>query len=156
MQGHDLDIDGLLILKAIIENKKMTMHQMEALPFISKYALHRSVEELKELEFIETTGKTSGLFYIIHHSKAHTTKERSLYLKTRKKDKSRMKKDILEYVEEFGEITNSVARGHLNLPDSSRMDVSRLLSELVQEGKLRIITAPENKNRKYANADDNA
>ena len=67
-----------------------------------------------------------------------------------------MKKDILEYVEEFGEITNSVAREHLNLPDSSRMEVSRLLSELVQEGKLRIITAPENKNRKYANADDNA
>ncbi|MBP5397030.1 MAG: hypothetical protein J6Y32_00110 [Bacteroidales bacterium] len=67
-----------------------------------------------------------------------------------------MKKDILEYVEEFGEITNSVVRGHLNLPDSSRMEVSRLLSELVQEGKLRIITAPENKNRKYANADDNA
>ena len=67
-----------------------------------------------------------------------------------------MKKDILEYVEEFGEITNSVAIGHLNLPDSNRMEVSRLLSELVQEGKLRIITAPENKNRKYANADDNA
>ena len=152
MQGHDLSIDGLLVLKAIIENKRMTMHQLETLPFISRYALHRSVEELKELEFIETTGKTSGLFYILHHSKAHTTKERSQYLKTRKKNKSRMKKDILEYVEEFGEVTNSVVREHLNLPESSRSEVSRLLREMVDEGSLRIITEPTNKNRKYANA----
>lgn len=149
LQGRDMDIDGLLVVKAIIENKKQTMHQLEELPFVSRYTLHRVVEELKELEFIEATGKTSGLSYMIHHSRAHTAKEKSLYLKTRKKDRSRMKRDILDYVDQFGEITNSAAREHLNLPEKNRAEVSRLLRELVDEGRLRIATAPENKKRKY-------
>lgn len=152
LQGRDMEIDGLLVLKAILENKRLTMHQLETLPFVSKYTLHRTIEELKELEFIETTGKTSGQYYIIHHSRAHTTKEKSQYLKTRKKDKSRMKKDILDYVEQFGEITNSAAREHLNLPESSRSEVSRLLHELVEEGRLIVSSSPNYiKGRTYAN-----
>lgn len=152
LQGRDMEIDGLLVLKAILENKRLTMHQLETLPFVSKYTLHRTIEELKEIEFIETTGKTSGQYYIIHHSRAHTTKEKSQYLKTRKKDKSRMKKDILDYVEQFGEITNSAAREHLNLPESSRSEVSRLLHELVEEGRLIVSSSPNYiKGRTYAN-----
>lgn len=152
LQGRDMEIDGLLVLKAILENKKMTVHQLEALPFVSKYMLHQTINELKELEFVETTGKTSGLSYIIHHGRAYTVKEKSQYLKTRKKDKSRMKKDILEYVEQFGEITNSAAREHLNLPEQSRMEISRLLRELVDEGRLRIVSRIDIKKRVYGKA----
>ena len=156
LQGRDMEIDGLLVLKAILENKRLTMHQLESLPFVSKYTLHRTVDELKEQEFIETTGKTSGLYYMIHHSRAHTTTEKSQYLKTRKKDKSRMKKDILDYVEQFGEITNSAAREHLNLPESSRSAVSRLLHELVEEGRLIVSSSPNYiKGRTYANKPTN-
>lgn len=149
LEGRDMEIDGLLVMKAILENKKLTMHQLESLPFVSKYNLHRCVDELKELDFIETTGKTSGLSYMIHHSRVHTAKEKSQYLKTRKKDKVRMKKDILEYVDQFDEITNSAAREHLNLPESSRPEVSRLLREMVEDGSLLVKTAPNNKNRVY-------
>ena len=140
MFGKDMDIDKLLVLNAIIGNKKMSLADLEDYPFISREQLKRVLDELLDLEYIETTGRTSGLKYILHKSKNKTTSEKIKYSKLKKQEKARQKEAILRYLDEVETITNTEARMLLQLPDSSRSYVSRLLSSMVESEDLEIIT----------------
>lgn len=140
MFGKDMDIDKLLVLNAIIGNKKMSLADLEDYPFISREQLKRVLDELLDLEYIETTGRTSGLKYILHKSKNKTTSEKIKYSKLKKQEKARQKEAILRYLDEVETITNAEARMLLQLPDSSRSYVSRLLSSMVESEDLEIIT----------------
>lgn len=140
MFGKDMDIDKLLVLNAIIGNKKMSLADLEDYPFISREQLKRVLDELLDLEYIETTGRTSGLKYILHKSKNKTTSEKIKYSKLKKQEKARQKEAILRYLDEVETITNAEARMLLQLPDSSRSYVSRLLSSMVDSEDLEIIT----------------
>lgn len=140
MFGKDMDIDKLLVLNAIISNKKMSLADLEDYPFISREQLKRVLDELLDLEYIETTGRTSGLKYILHKSKNKTTSEKIKYSKLKKQEKARQKEAILRYLDEVETITNAEARMLLQLPDSSRSYVSRLLSSMVESEDLEIIT----------------
>lgn len=140
MFGKDMDIDKLLVLNAIISNKKMSLADLEDYPFISREQLKRVLDELIDLEYIETTGRTSGLKYILHKSKNKTTSEKIKYSKLKKQEKARQKEAILRYLDEVETITNAEARMLLQLPDSSRSYVSRLLSSMVESEDLEIIT----------------
>lgn len=138
--GRDMDIDKLLVLNAIIEKKKMALSDLEEYPYVSRDQLKRILDELLDLEYIETTGRTSGLKYILHKSKNKTTSEKIKYSKLKKQEKARQKEAILRYLDEMDTITNAEARMLLQLPDSSRSYVSRLLSSMVASGNLEIIT----------------
>ena len=138
--GKDMDIDKLLVLNAIIDNKKMALADLEDYPFISREQLKRVLDELLDLEYIETTGRTSGLKYILHKSKNKTTSEKIKYSKLKKQEKARQKEAILRYLDEVDTITNAEARMLLQLPDSSRSYVSRILSSMVESDNLEIIT----------------
>ena len=138
--GKDMDIDKLLVLNAIIDNKKMALADLEDYPFISREQLKRVLDELLDLEYIETTGRTSGLKYILHKSKNKTTSEKIKYSKLKKQEKARQKEAILRYLDEVDTITNTEARMLLQLPDSSRSYVSRILSSMVESEDLEIIT----------------
>ena len=138
--GKDMDIDKLLVLNAIIDNKKMALADLEDYPFISREQLKRVLDELLDLEYIETTGRTSGLKYILHKSKNKTTSEKIKYSKLKKQEKARQKEAILRYLDEVDTITNAEARMLLQLPDSSRSYVSRILSSMVASDNLEIIT----------------
>lgn len=140
MFGKDMDIDKLLVINAIIGNKKMSLADLEDYPFISREQLKRVLDELLDLEYIETTGRTSGLKYILHKSKNKTTSEKIKYSKLKKQEKARQKEAILRYLDEVETITNTEARMLLQLPDSSRSYVSRLLSSMVESEDLEIIT----------------
>lgn len=140
MFGKDMDIDKLLVLNAIIGNKKMSLADLEDYPFISREQLKRVLDELLDLEYIETTGRTSGLKYILHKSKNKTTSEKIKYSKLKKQEKARQKEAILRYLDEVDTITNAEARMLLQLPDSSRSYVSRILSSMVETEDLEIIT----------------
>lgn len=138
--GRDMDIDKLLVLNAIIEKNKMALSDLEEYPYVSRDQLKRILDELLDLEYIETTGRTSGLKYILHKSKNKTTSEKIKYSKLKKQEKARQKEAILRYLDEMDTITNAEARMLLQLPDSSRSYVSRLLSSMVASGNLEIIT----------------
>lgn len=140
MFGKDMDIDKLLVLNAIIDNKKMALADLEDYPFISREQLKRVLDELIDLEYIETTGRTSGLKYILHKSKNKTTSEKIKYSKLKKQEKARQKEAILRYLDEVDTITNAEARLLLQLPDSSRSYVSRILSSMVESEDLEVIT----------------
>lgn len=150
MTGNEIDVDKLLVLNLIINNKKMSLAELERGQYISKQTLHRVLDQLQELDFVETTGRTSGLRYILHKSKSKTTEEKIKYSQLKRQEKVLQQEAILRYLSSFDTITNSEARLLLKLPDSAVSQVSRLLAEMLQAGLLKLKTPENNKKRIYA------
>jgi predicted HTH transcriptional regulator len=120
---------------------------LEEAPFISKGQLRKVLEELQELEFIETTGRTSGLKYILHKTKSSSTQEKIKYSQLKKQEKARQKEAILRYLDEIGTINNSEARQLLKLPDNDVSYISKLFKEMLNSGDIEIAsTVGNNKN----------
>jgi ATP-dependent DNA helicase RecG len=149
MNGRDIDLEKLLVLNSIYTGQKITFSELEQQPFINTYQLRLILKELEELEFIETTGKTSGLKYIIHISKLETTDEKISYSKQRKQEKARQKEAILRYLDDIDEITNEDARRLLKLADKDISAVSRLFSELQEAKLIQIADETRDKRRTY-------
>ena len=94
------------------------------------------MDKLQALEFIETTGITSGLSYILHVSKRKDTSDKIEYVKSKKQEKARQKEAILRYLDSIKTITNAEARELLKLPEKDRSKVSRLFAELVAANEI--------------------
>ena len=136
--GTDMDMDKLLVLNTIINNKGISFAELESSPYISKAQLKRVLQELQEISYIEKTGKK----YILHKSKSKTTREKIAYSKLKKQEKARQKEAILRYLDETETITNSEARLLLQLPEKAQSYVSRLFADMVHDDLLEIITPP--------------
>ena len=70
------------MLSEIVKRGKITLTELAETPNISQYRLQTILDNLQELEFIESTGKTSGLAYILHISKRRSTEDKIDYVKT--------------------------------------------------------------------------
>ncbi|MCD8291269.1 MAG: putative DNA binding domain-containing protein [Prevotella sp.] len=136
MEGKDMDMERLLVMNEIINRKKASFSELEAAPFISKLQLHKILENLQELEFVETTGRTSGLRYILHKTKRSSTAEKIKYSQLKKQKRARQKEAILRYLDEIGSITNSEARQLLQLTDRNTSHVSKLFREMLDNGDI--------------------
>jgi len=66
--GFDPSVDQLLILRQLAEGKAVALAEMERAPFVSKYRLRQTIQGLCDKEFIEPTGRTSGMKYMVHRS----------------------------------------------------------------------------------------
>ena len=107
------------------------------------------MDNLQDLEFIEPTGKTSGLAYILHVTKRKSTKDKIDYVKVKKQDKARQKEAILRYLDSIETINNREARALLKLQEKDRYAVSRLFAELVAENEIMQIKENAPKGVKY-------
>lgn len=134
--GRALKLDQLFVLSAIVKRGKVTLSEMAETPNISQYRLQTILDNLQELEFIESTGKTSGLAYILHVSKRKSTEEKIDYVKRKKQNKARQKEAILRYLDSIDTINNTDARELLKLQEKDRSTVSRLFAELVKENEI--------------------
>ena len=134
----DIDLEKLLVLNSIYTGQKLTFQQLEQSPFINTYQLRKILNELRDLEFIETTGKTSDVKYIIHKSKIVGIADEKQYLKQKQQDIFRQKQIILKYLDEFEEIDNKTAREILNLTDGDIYKVSRMFKQLKEEEEIEI------------------
>ena len=140
-------MEKLLVLNEIINRKKISFLELEEAPFISKGQLRRVISELHDLEFVETTGKTSGLKYILHKTKSSSTAEKIKYSQLKKQEKARQKEAILRYLDDIDVITNSEARQLLKLTDNDVSYVSRLFREMLENNDIEIVaTGGNNKN----------
>lgn len=135
----DIDLEKLIVLNHIYTGQKLTFQQLEQLPFVNHYQLRKILQELQEIELIETTGRTSGLKYIIHKSKLVNVEDEKNYLKLKKQTTFKMKQTILNYLDEFDEINNSTAREILNLSDDDIYKVSRILKQLREAEEIEIL-----------------
>lgn len=142
-----MDMEKLLVLNEIINSKKISFTELEEAPFISKGQLRKVLDDLQELEFIETTGRTSRLKYILHKTKSSSTQEKIKYSQLKKQEKARQKEAILRYLDEIGTINNSEARQLLKLPDHDVSYISKLFKEMLNSGDIEIdSTIGNNKN----------
>lgn len=135
--GRALKLDQLFVLSAIVKRGKVTLSELVDSPNISQYRLQTILDNLQELEFIESTGKTSGLAYILHVSKRKSTEEKIDYVKRKKQNKARQKEAILRYLDSIDTINNTEARELLKLQVKDRSMVSRLFAELVKENEIK-------------------
>lgn len=147
--GSDMDLEKLLVINAIYTEKKQTFQQLEANPFVNQYQLRKILAELQEIEFIETTGKTSGVKYIIHKNKLASTEDKISYSKLKKQEKARQIEAIIRYLETADEIDNEAARKLLNLPDSDVSYISRLFADMIEKEHLEIAREIKHNQRTY-------
>jgi ATP-dependent DNA helicase RecG len=147
--GTDIDLEKLLVINCIYTEKKQTFQQLEANPFVNQYQLRRILKELQEIEFIETTGKTSGIKYIIHKNKLASTEDKISYSKLKKQEKARQIEAIIRYLDSADEIDNEAARKLLNLADSDVSYVSRLFAEMIEKDFVEIAREIKHNQRTY-------
>lgn len=147
--GTDIDLEKLLVINCIYTEKKQTFQQLEANPFVNQYQLRRILKELQEIEFIETTGKTSGVKYIIHKNKLASTEDKISYSKLKKQEKARQIEAIIRYLDSADEIDNEAARKLLNLADSDVSYVSRLFAEMIEKDFVEIAREIKHNQRTY-------
>ena len=134
--GKSLKLAQLFVLSEIVRRGKVKLSELAESPNISPYRLHTILYNLQDLEFIEPTGKTSGLAYILHITKRKSTDDKIDYVKAKKQDKARQKEAILRYLDSIETINNREARPLLKLQEKDRYAVTRLFAELVAANEI--------------------
>lgn len=132
--GRALKLDQLFVLSEFVKHGKVTLTGLAESPNICQY--QTILDRLLEIEFIESTGKTSGLAYILHVSKRKSTEEKNDYVKRKEQNKARPKEAILRYLDSIDTINNTEARELLKLQVKDRSMVSHLFAELVKEKEI--------------------
>lgn len=134
--GKAMELDELLVLSEVVKHKHVKISELSNMQNVSNYRLQSILDKLCNLEFLETSGKTSGLSYILHVSKRKNTNDKIGYVNTKKQEKARQKEAILRYLDSIQTINNTEARQLLKLSDRERSKVSRLFAELVSEKEI--------------------
>lgn len=134
--GKAMKLDELLVLSEVVKHKHVKISELSNMQNVSNYRLQSILDKLCNLEFLETSGKTSGLSYILHVSKRKNTNDKIEYVNTKKQEKARQKEAILRYLDSIQTINNTEARQLLKLSDRERSKVSRLFAELVSEKEI--------------------
>lgn len=134
--GKAMKLDELLVLSEVVKHKHVKISELSNMQNVSNYRLQSILDKLCNLEFLETSGKTSGLSYILHVSKRKNTNDKIEYVNTKKQEKARQKAAILRYLDSIQTINNTEARQLLKLSDRERSKVSRLFAELVSEKEI--------------------
>lgn len=134
--GKPMKLDELLVMSEVVNNKRVKAADLANIPNMGVYRLQNVIERLCGLEFIEPSGKTSGLSYILHVSKRKDMDDKIDYVKSKKQEKARQKEAILRYLDSIPTINNAEARQLLSLQEKDRSKVSRLFAELISENEI--------------------
>lgn len=134
--GKPMKLDELLVLSEVVNNKRVKVTDLANIPNMGSYRVQSVIERLCSLEFIEPSGKTSGLSYILHVSKRKDLDDKIDYVKSKKQEKARQKEAILRYLDSIPTINNAEARQLLGLQEKDRSKVSRLFAELISENEI--------------------
>ena len=124
------------VVSEVVKHKHVKISELSNMQNVSNYRLQSILDKLCNLEFLETSGKTSGLSYILHVSKRKNMNDKIEYVNTKKQEKARQKEAILRYLDSIQTINNTEARQLLKLSIVERSKVSRLFAELVSEKEI--------------------
>ena len=134
--GKPMKLDELLVLSEVVNKKRVKVADLANIPNMGAYRLQSVIDRLCGLEFIEPSGKTSGLSYILHVGKRKDLDDKIDYVKSKKQEKARQKEAILRYLDSIPTINNAEARQLLSLQEKDRSKVSRLFAELISENEI--------------------
>lgn len=147
--GKPMKLNELLILSEVVNRKRIKVSDLANIPNMGAYRVESVIERLCGLEFLEPSGKTSGLSYILHISKRKDIDDKIDYVKSKKQEKARQKEAILRYLDSIPTINNTEARQLLSLSEKDRSKVSRLFAELISENEIVQTTESTVNNVKY-------
>jgi len=147
--NKEIDLEKLIVLNHIYTQQKITFGQLEQLLFVNPYQLRKILTDLQEIEFIETTGRTSGVKYIIHKSKLVSTEDKISYSKMKQQERARQIEAILRYLDSVGEIDNEAARKLLNVPETNAGRISKIFNELMEKDLIMIDREDKHNQRVY-------
>lgn len=148
-KGKDMELEKLIVLNHIYTQQRLTFNQLEKLPNINRYQLKKTLAELQSIEFIETTGKTSGVKYIIHKSRLVSTEDKISYSRLKKQEKAQHIESIIRYLQTADEINNEEARKLLNIPNTNISYISRLFAEMIDANLIEIASEVKHNRRNY-------
>lgn len=149
LKGEDIDLDRILVLNSILQKRKIKFSELLKLPYINSNLLKKILDELLNIDLIETTGKTSDYFYIIHKSRLTTVQDKRNYILSKKVEKQKQQETILRFLDEFGEIDNSKAREILNIPANQAYLISKVFNSMIKKDLIYIDREPKYRNRVY-------
>lgn len=129
----EIDVQILVVLNCIFQAGKIPYSELEHSPYVYRDRLKATLKELSDLEFIETTGRTSGIKYIIHRSKRVSLDEKITYSQQKQQLRAEQIEAILRYLRSGYEIDNEAARRLLKIPDTNGSYVSRIFGEMVEK-----------------------
>ncbi len=147
LRQRELDLETALVLNAIYTGKRSAYRELVDAPFVNETRLRAILDDLLDLEFIETTGRTNAVKYLIHKSKLTDARDEQQYLSQKKQDRFRQEATILRYLDEFGDIDNQKARQILNLPPEQAHTISRLFTDMIEK-RLLIIDREDGHNQR--------
>lgn len=146
---EEIDVQVLVVLNNIYERGKLSYSQLETSPYVQRDRLKGIIKELQDLEFIETTGRTSGIKYILHRSKRLSVDDKISYSKQKQQERAEQIESIMRYLKTIDEIDNEAARKLLNIPDSNASYISRLFGEMMENNLLQIASEIGHNRRTY-------
>ena len=149
LKGDDIDLEKVLVLNSIIQKGKLKFSELVKLPYINENRLKKILDDLLNLDLIETTGRTKDFFYLIHKSMLTSLHDKKNYLLSKKVGAQKQQETILRFLDEFGEIDNAKAREILNLTPNQAHIVSRLFKNMVNKGLIYVYMEPRHRNRIY-------
>ncbi|MDE6383368.1 MAG: putative DNA binding domain-containing protein [Paramuribaculum sp.] len=142
-------VEQLLILQHLVTSGRSSRSELEKAKFVNAKQIQHALQELMDLELIESTGTRSGTRYIIHKKHIVSIKDKINYTKAKKQERARQKEAIIRYLDEIDTISNAEARDLLALPPGDVYYVSRLLNSLKNDGLIEIDTSSSPNKPRY-------
>lgn len=149
LKGEDIDLDRILVLNSIIQRKKIKFSELLKLPYINANLLKKILDELRNFDLIETTGRTSDYHFMIHKARLSSVRDKKNYILSKKVEKQKQQEVILRFLDDFGEIDNSKAREILNIPENQAYLISKLFNSMLKKELIYIDREPRFRNRIY-------
>ena len=133
-KGRELSLDEVLILSALRRKRELKLKEAARILQLDDEEQTREILNIMCAKgYLEKMGRGKGSFYRLSRSIYDRLGESVRYLRERGVDEMRFEELVLEYVKNYGRITNREVRGLLHV---NKFKASRLLRKLVEKGKL--------------------
>jgi len=135
-QGKGVRFDELLILSVLRRQRELTLKEAASILQLDVSRTREILMKMIKRGFLEKSGVKKGLIYRLSSNIYKQLGESVSYIREKGIDEVRYPELILEYVKNYGSITNRQVRELLGV---DKYKASRVLKKLIHSGKLKRI-----------------
>jgi len=141
-QGKEIGLDELLVLSVLRRQRELSLVEASTILQLDKAQTREILMQMTRKGYLEKSGVKKGLVYRLSGNLYKQLGESISYIRERGIDEIRYPELVLEYVKQYGSITNTQTRELIGV---DIYKASKILRKLVQIGKLvRIGTGKKN------------
>ena len=144
-RGREIGLDELLILSLLRRQRELSLKEAASVLQLDVSRTREILMKMRKRGFLEKSGIKKGLIYRLSSNIYKQLGESVSYIREKGIDEVRYPELILEYVKNYGSITNRQVRELLGV---DKYKASRLLRKLVEKGKLKRFGTSD-KNARY-------